>query len=70
MTSEHVQRSPESLKTQALLERISALTAEYENKVADLRVELTLVSEALRDAQESLKELKAADVSEEAQESK
>lgn len=33
------------LKTQALLERISNLTAEYENKVADLRVELTLVTQ-------------------------
>lgn len=33
------------LKTRALLERISTLTAEYENKVADLRVELTLASQ-------------------------
>ena len=32
------------LKNQALLERISTLTAEYENKVADLRVELTITS--------------------------
>lgn len=30
------------LKVQALLERVSSLTTEYENKVADLRVELTV----------------------------
>lgn len=32
------------LKIQALLERISTLTTEYENKIADLRVEVTLKS--------------------------
>lgn len=40
------------LKVQALLERVSNLTAEYENKVADLRVELTMLSQevaSLRD---------------------
>jgi len=40
------------LKAQALLERISTLTAEYENKVADLRVELTIIS----NERDSLKE--------------
>lgn len=30
-----------NLKAQALLERVSALTSEYENKVADLRVAVT-----------------------------
>lgn len=37
------------LKVQALLERISSLTMQYENQVADLRVQLTNVSEE-RDA--------------------
>jgi hypothetical protein len=44
------------LKNQALLEKVSSLTANYENQVADLRVELTLVSEelqALRDEQQA-----------------
>lgn len=31
-----------SLKIQALLEKISSLTTNYENQVADLRVELTM----------------------------
>lgn len=44
----------EALKNQALLERVSNLTAEYENKVADLRVELTVVGEQLRLAHEKL----------------
>lgn len=35
------------LKAQALLERISSLTMQYENQIADLRVELTRVSEEL-----------------------
>jgi uncharacterized protein YeeX (DUF496 family) len=30
------------LKNQALLEKISNMTAQYENQVADLRVELTI----------------------------
>lgn len=45
------------LKNQALLERVSGLTAEYENKVADLRVELTMLSQEL----EALKSENAAD---------
>jgi small-conductance mechanosensitive channel len=32
------------LKIQALLEKVSQLTTQYENQVADLRVDLTLVS--------------------------
>jgi hypothetical protein len=48
----HINR--EALKNQALLERVSNLTAEYENKVADLRVELTVVGEQLREATEKL----------------
>lgn len=39
------------LKIQALLEKISSLTAQYENQVADLRVELTIVSEESNNAQ-------------------
>lgn len=35
------------LKVQALLEKISSLTANYENQVADLRVQLTLMSESI-----------------------
>lgn len=33
------------LKIMALRERVAQLTAEYEDKVADLRVELTIVSQ-------------------------
>lgn len=35
------------LKIQALLEDISQLTTQYKNQVADLRVELTIVSQEL-----------------------
>ena len=35
------------LKIQALLERIRDLTTNYENQVADLRVELTVVNSEL-----------------------
>ena len=38
------------LKIQALTERIAELTAGYENKVADLRVALTLQAQQLEDA--------------------
>lgn len=44
------------LKIQALLERVSTLTTEYENKVADLRVELTMTAQQLEQA---VKEIKA-----------
>lgn len=37
------------LKVMALRERVAALTADYEDKVADLRVELTLVSQELEE---------------------
>jgi hypothetical protein len=39
------------LKIQALLEKISSLTTQYENQIADLRVELTLVAEEAAQAQ-------------------
>lgn len=35
------------LKIQALLEKVSSMTAQYENQVADLRVDLTIVSQEL-----------------------
>lgn len=35
------------LKNQALLERVSELATQYENRVADLRVEVTLQSQEL-----------------------
>lgn len=48
------------LKVMALRERVAQLTAEYEDKVADLRVELTIVSQELADlkgdSDESLEE--------------
>lgn len=52
------------LKIQALLEKVSNLTAQYENQAADFRVELT-ISEAEREKlQNRIKELEAPDVSE------
>jgi hypothetical protein len=45
------------LKVQALLEKISTLTTQYENQVADLRVELTMTSAELEAARERINEL-------------
>lgn len=42
-----------TLKEQALLERVGQLTVQYEDKIADLRVELTNVSQQLERAQQS-----------------
>lgn len=51
------------LKIQALLEKVSSLTAQYENQVADLRVELT-ISEAERgELQQKVEDLETVDVS-------
>lgn len=36
------------LKIQALLERVSSLTTQYENQAAEFRVEITVLSEELR----------------------
>lgn len=44
------------LKNQALLERIGMLTSQYENQVADLRVELTVTAAELGLAQKKLDE--------------
>lgn len=48
------------LKAQALLERIGALTSQYENQVADLRVELTLVVNENTELTEKVKQLEEA----------
>lgn len=45
------------LKIQALLERISNLTANYENQVAELRVDLTLVTRDKEQLQEQFNSL-------------
>lgn len=42
------------LKVQALLEKISSLTTGYENQVADLRVEITMLSNELQHTQQEL----------------
>lgn len=44
----------EQLKNQALVESISNLTANYENKVADLRVEITQLTQSLNEANQEL----------------
>lgn len=44
------------LKVQALLERVSSLTVEYENKVADLRVEVTLLSNQIQATQSEVED--------------
>lgn len=57
------------LKIQALTERVASLTADYENKVADLRVELTVVSHERDGLSNALQELsnKDADVPEDSE---
>lgn len=42
------------LKNQALLEKVSSLTTNYENQVADLRVEVTLLTHELQNTQKEL----------------
>lgn len=48
-TQEQEAPTREGLKIMALRERVATLTAEYEDKVADLRVELTIVSQELEE---------------------
>jgi len=58
-------RDRKDLKIQALLEKVSSLTTQYENQVADLRVELT-ISESMREGLiERVKELENSDVPQE-----
>lgn len=45
------------LKIEALLQRVASLTAEYENRVADLRVELTEQAQQNADLQGRVAEL-------------
>lgn len=46
------------LKVQALLEKISSLTTNYENQIADLRVEVTLASNELQAMGQELENLR------------
>lgn len=48
------------LKEQALLERIGQLIIQYEDRVADLRVELTLVSNELTAANQRHDDISAS----------
>jgi hypothetical protein len=45
------------LKVTALLERVSEITTQYENRVADLRVDITVLSQELGEAQAEVKRL-------------
>lgn len=47
------------LKIQALLEKISSLTTNYENQVAELRVDLTITSNELQEVKAELEALRA-----------
>ena len=40
------------LKSQGLLERVSRITSNYENEIADLRVELTMLVQQLQENEE------------------
>lgn len=60
MNTENIDRK--DLKSRALLERVANLTAEYEEKVADLRVELTIVSQERDQLKAELDEVPSAEV--------
>ena len=53
------------LKIQALLEKVSNLTTQYENQVADLRVELTMSEIERSGLDRRIKELESSDASQE-----
>lgn len=59
---EQTTKDRKDLKIQALLERFSELTSQYENRIADLRVEFTITSEqyerALSEARSEIEELR------------
>ena len=42
------------LKNQALLEKVSSLTTNYENQIADLRVEVTMLMSELQHTEQEL----------------
>lgn len=46
------------LKVQALLEKISSLTTNYENQVAELRVDVTLLSQEKQELANELSEVR------------
>ena len=50
------------LKIQALLEKVSALTTQYENQVADLRVELTISENERETLEKKLQDSESGDV--------
>ena len=53
----------QKLKNQALSERIGELTSSYENRIAELRVELTIISQEnalLREENESFKNVEVS----------
>lgn len=54
------------LKIQALLEKVSSMTAQYENQVADLRVELTISESERQNLQAKVSELETVDAPQEA----
>lgn len=54
-----------AMKVQALLEKISALTTNYENQIADMRVELTITRQELQLERENNVEEPSQAVSEE-----
>jgi uncharacterized protein YeeX (DUF496 family) len=49
------------LKIEALRQRVASLTAQYEDQVADLRVDLTLLSEENENLNKRIQELEAPD---------
>jgi uncharacterized protein YeeX (DUF496 family) len=48
------------LKIQALLEKVSKLTTDYENQAADYRVEITMLSQQLQETQQELARVREA----------
>lgn len=61
--TEQQEQTPEGMKMQGLLERIAQLTAEYENKIVDLRVAFTIASQERDEIRAALLELQASDES-------
>lgn len=50
----------EKLKNQALIERLSAITAQYENQDAERRVDITLLSDEIKRLTQELEEVRDA----------
>jgi len=66
MTQQTLENTPDrkDLKVQALLERISQIIAQYENQDAERRIDITMLSEQLQNAQEELAAKDTTDVEE------